>query len=50
MYFAASSVLTRPPQLQALVFVRETHAAVAIGLSAVAGSPIDLVRVGGAKR
>lgn len=49
-YLAASSVLTRPPQLQALVFIGETHATVAIGLPSIAGSPINLVRVGGAKR
>lgn len=49
VYFTASSVLTRPPQLYALVFIREAHATVAIRLSSIAGSPIDLVRVGGAK-
>lgn len=45
----ASCVLTWPPQLQALVFVCETHAIIAICLSSFAGSPINLVGVGGAE-
>lgn len=49
-FFAAGRVLTRPPELHTLVPVGEAHAAVAIGPSSVAQSPIDLVRVEGAER
>lgn len=41
-------VLTRSPQLLALLLVSEAHAIVAVGLTALAGGAIHLVEVGGA--
>lgn len=38
-----------PPELHTLVSVGEAHATVAIGLSSITESPIDLVRVEGAE-
>jgi hypothetical protein len=42
-------VLTRSPQLLALLLVGETHAIIAVGLATLAGGAIHLVEVGGAE-
>lgn len=44
---AAAHLLTRPPQLLALLLVGEAHAIVAVGLAALAGGAVHLVEVGG---
>lgn len=44
------TVLTRPPQLLALLLVGEAHAIVAVGLAALTGGAVHLVEVGGAMR
>lgn len=43
-------VLTRSPQLLALLLISEAHAIVAVGLATLAGGAIHLVIVGGAVR
>lgn len=42
------TVLTRPPQLLALLLVGEAHAIVAVGLATLTGGAVHLVEVGGA--